>query len=70
VEDRGRFLLDRLLAESTTVGNHLLDESFDALLTDDERLLRDKLRDIRNLAAGADSAIAARVQKLLSEFGG
>ncbi len=63
-------MLDSLLAEATTTADHLLHDSFDHLLTDVERDLRQNLVAIRDLASRADPAMAARLKRLLAEFGG
>lgn len=60
--------LDRLLAESTTVFGHLLDESFDDQLTDGQRLVRDALQSALELARN-DPTLRSLLASSLAPFG-
>ena len=70
--DPGRallLLLDRVLAESTSVYGHLRDETFDTLLSPDERAVRDALETARIHARRADPSLAALLEDSLAAFG-
>lgn len=65
-------LLDYVLSAASTNVSHLLDERYDALLSDDERRLRDVLRQIESEAGEAVRSLPAwqPVAEMLNRLGG
>jgi hypothetical protein len=62
--------LDRLLAESTAAGSHLLDPSFGALLRPDELELRDRLIDIADQSGRLRTTPAwSSLERMLQDLG-
>ena len=60
--------LDRVALAAADVSAFLLDETYDDMLSEAERNLRDKLRDARNLAVAGNSPIDGRVAEALAAF--
>lgn len=69
---RIEIFLDCLLAEATSNAAHLLDDSYDKVLTPEERQIRQALRDLdKRVAAAVKSTPAwAPIGKLLESLGG
>jgi hypothetical protein len=63
---RLQILLDHVLHRSTTTVGHLLDEAYDAVLDEDERVAREALRELK--AALPPSPYATPVWKRIADF--
>jgi hypothetical protein len=66
---RVEVLLDLVAAESTTATAHLMDPAYSALLSPDERQLRDALKSLWKGRPEGPSPAWERVEHLLREFG-
>ncbi|KUI15390.1 hypothetical protein AU191_06645 [Mycolicibacterium acapulense] len=66
---RLQMLLDRVAHLATPRHTYLLDKEFDGLLTDDERVLKGRLKEVERVVADSDSHAASTVRQILETLG-